>query len=35
MILHNVGEVYVPEHGHHISALTHARALVINKNVLL
>ena len=34
MILYNVGEVYIHEHGHHISALTHTRALILSKNVL-
>ena len=28
MILHNVGEMYIPEHGHYITALTHARACI-------
>ena len=43
MILHNVGKVYIPEHGHHISALTHAgdvnikqeRSALIHKHNLL
>ena len=35
MILHNVEKVYIPEHVHHISALTHARALILSKNVLV
>ena len=35
VILHNVGEVYILEHGCHISALTLARVLTLTKNVLL
>ena len=35
MFLHNVGEVYIPEHWRHISALTHAKALLLSQNVVL
>ena len=31
MILHNKGEVYMPEHGHHILAMTHARVLILKQ----
>ena len=34
MILHNVAEVCIPEHGN-ISALTHARALILSNKVLV
>ena len=27
--------MYIPEHGHHISALTHPTAFLLNENVLL
>ena len=36
VILHNVREVYILEYGCHIHvALTHTRALKLNKNVLV
>ena len=35
MILCNVGEVYIPEKEKYKSASTHARALILSKNVLL
>ena len=35
VILHNVGEIYILEHECHISALTHAWALVLSESILL